>query len=250
MSARVNGVEIPDSAILAEMQYHPAADRAAAQRSAAQALVVRELLRQAAAARGLGEDEDAIDRLLEEEVDPPDADEETCRRWFEANRRRFRAPDLAEAQHILIAAPPDDEEARIAARARAASLLDEIRRAPERFGELARAHSACPSKDSGGHLGQVTRGSTVPEFETYLFALDPGELCTAPVPSRWGFHVVRCLAREIGRELPWEHARPAVERTLRETSWRQAVRHYLSVLAGRAAIDGVAIEAATSPLLR
>src|SRR3546814_1132125 len=58
-SVWVNGNEITAQAVLAEMQYHPAASAAAARHEAARALVVRELLLQAAEALGLVEPEPA-----------------------------------------------------------------------------------------------------------------------------------------------------------------------------------------------
>ena len=53
MPAFVNGVEISDHAINAELQYHPAGSVEEARAAAARALVVRELLLQTAARRGI-----------------------------------------------------------------------------------------------------------------------------------------------------------------------------------------------------
>ncbi len=259
MSIRVNGKEISAAAVLAEMQYHPAPDRAAAERAAAEALVLRELMLQEAAAQGLLEtatsddetpDEAAIERLLERNIALPEADEESSRRYFEANRRKFRSPDLCEAQHILIAAAPDDEEARAVAQDKARLLIETLARDPAAFSSLAQAHSDCPSRSQGGHLGQVTRGTTVPEFETFLFSLEDGELCPEPVASRYGFHVLKLLHRERGRELPYETVREKIGEQLADHAWRMAVAQYLRLLAGRAEIEGIEIDRASSPLVQ
>ncbi len=259
MTILVNGREIVPAAVLAEMQYHPAPSREAAERAAAEALVVRELLLQEAAARGLAqsdaaEDETAaeavIDRLLALSIRTPEPEEESCRRYYEANRRKFRTSDICEAQHILIAAAPEDSEARAAAEAKARELIAELQRGGDRFAELARRHSDCPSRDQGGHLGQVTRGSTVPEFETFLFSLEEGELCPAPVASRYGIHVLRLLRRERGVDLPFETVRERIGEALADHAWRMAVAQYLKILAGRARIEGIEIERALSPLVQ
>jgi peptidyl-prolyl cis-trans isomerase C len=259
MTIRVNGREIAPAAVLAEMQYHPAPSRAAAERAAAEALVVRELLLQAAAARGLAqggaaEDEAAteavIARLLEQDIQTPELEEEPCRRYYESNRRKFRTPDICEAQHILIAAAPEDAEARAAAAAKAKELIAELQRNGDRFAELARRHSDCPSREQEGRLGQVTRGSTVPEFETFLFSLEEGELCPVPVASRYGLHVVRLLRRERGRDLPFDAVRERIGETLADHAWRMAVAQYLKILAGQARIEGIEIERALSPLVQ
>jgi peptidyl-prolyl cis-trans isomerase C len=264
MTIRVNGVEIGGTAIHAEMQNHPAKTASAAMREAAQALVVRELLLQEAARLGLAADdaddvddeegvlpeEALIGRLIEREVKMPDAGEEECRRYYEANRARFRSPDLFDAQHILFAAPPDDPAARGDAKARAMAALQELAAAPDRFADLARTLSDCPSRESGGSLGQITRGSTVPEFETFLMSLDEGETCAAPVESRYGFHIVRLNRRALGRDLPFDAVRERVAAFLADAVWRRAVHQYVMVLAGRAAIEGIAIQGAASPLVQ
>lgn len=247
---RVNGIEIAPAAVAAEMQYHPAASAQGAQRAAAEALVVGELLRQEAAARGFGGDEAAVEALLVAAVTTPAPDEESCRRYYDNNRKRFRAPDLIEAQHILIAAAPDDAAERAEAKAKAAALARQVVADPACFGALAREHSQCPSKSDDGHLGQIGRGSLVPELETYIFAMKAGETCPVPVSSRYGWHVVRVLERADGRELPYESVRDNIAGYLTEASWRRAVSQYISLLAGRATIEGIALRAAGAPLVQ
>src|SRR4051812_30658355 len=167
----VNGVPIPHDEISREAQNHPAPTPIAAWTAAARALAVRELLLQEARRKGLepqplsdGEgrtetDEEAsIRALVEREVSTPAPDEAICRRYYEQNLRRFRSADLYEAEHILIAAHPGDRTAYAAARAQAEVLTTALRDTPERFAELALAYSACPSKEVGGNLGQLSPG--------------------------------------------------------------------------------------------
>lgn len=250
MAIAVNGVEIAESAVLAEMQYHPAESADAARRMAAEALVVRELLRQEAQARGFGDDESAFDALLEADVATPAPDEETCRRYFENNRKRFGSPELFEAQHILVAAMPDDEPDWSAAQAKAAALARQVADDPARFEALARQHSACPSASGGGHLGQIGRGSLVPELESYVFAMQAGETCPVPVASRYGWHIVRVIARTPTREITFAEARARVADHLTAASWRRAVSQYIALLAGRARIEGLSLRSAPSPLVQ
>jgi peptidyl-prolyl cis-trans isomerase C len=239
MSIRINEVEISDTALFAEMQYHPAATAAEAQRLAGEALAVRELLAQAALARGYGEGSDAIDALLAEAVPVDEPDEAACRSFYETHPARFRSNDLIEAEHILLAAAPDDSEAREEAKRKAEGLLEQSQADPSRFADLAREHSDCPSKAQGGNLGQITRGTTVPEFETFLFSLDEGELCPVPVPSRYGFHIVRLRHRAQGRALPFEHVQGSIADYLSEQAWREGVHRFIADLAATAILEGV-----------
>lgn len=254
----VNGVEIAAAAIHAEMQHHPASSVAEAQAAATRALVVRELLEQEARRLAIVDSPDKdetveearIRRLIEHEVRVPEPDDETCRRYYANNRQRFRTPDRFEARHILLAAAPDDLDARAAARTRATELLAELTDHPGRFALLAAQNSACPSATDGGHLGEVTRGSTVPEFETFLMSLEDGETCAQPVETRYGFHIVQLIRRHPGEVLQYEAIRAQIAAFLTDSSRQNALRQYLTVLAGRATITGAAIGQADSPLVQ
>jgi len=99
MAIFVNQVEIKDAEIGHEMQYHPAVSREGAWRLAAQSLVIRQLLLQKAADAGLLEvsgspgsgqgEEEVIDRLLQVDVRVPEADEATCRRFYDRHIDNF-----------------------------------------------------------------------------------------------------------------------------------------------------------------
>jgi len=251
-SIMVNGAEIAERAIAAELQFHPAENVEAAWQEAATALVVRALLLDRAAQLGIDEadEESTISALLAREVVTPEADEETCRRWFTANRRRFRSPDVYEAAHILFPAAAEDEAARATAKQAAEQTLALLRDAPQRFAELARERSACPSKANGGLLGQQSRGDLVPEIETFIMSLDEGQICPVAIASRYGFHVLRLDRRAAGIDLPYEAVAEDVARHLRTQSWQRAVSQYLRLLAGRADIEGFELDAAATPLVQ
>ncbi len=260
---QINDVEISETAILAEAQNHPAPSPDQAIAAATEALVVRELLLQKArdlhiaplpqtdAAGNRETPEDALIRqLLEIEVTVPEADEETCRRYFENNRARLRSPDLFEAAHILFAADPKDDAAYGKAVADAKATIAALEHDPGAFGAMAKERSDCTSAQNGGRLGQITRGDTVPEFETFLVNLEEGQLCPVPVKSRYGVHVLRLDKKIAGAALPFETVQTRIADYLHEASWRRAVAQYIKLLAGHASICGVAIAAESSPLVQ
>ncbi len=244
---RIEGHALPESAVAAEMQYRPARSLDESRLAAARAVAVREIFCRRGIELGLldadATDEaiivQAIEDVLEQEVFVPPADETACRAWFEDKGDQLRSPDLLEAQHILFAAAPDDPEGRSAALAAAQAALAEIERSPDRFEALAKAHSACPSAAQGGRLGQIVRGTTVPEFETYLFSLEEGETCAAPVPTRYGYHIVRLLRRADGRPLPYVALRDQIARRLEEQSYLKALRAHIEGLARRYRVEGL-----------
>lgn len=259
----VNGCEIPFAAIAAEAQNHPAPDAPAAWRAAAEALVIRHLLLAEADRRGivagelrddegrvLTEDDARIEALLAAEVRTPEADEATARRYYDLHRARFVSPAMVEAEHILFAAAPDDNLAYSLATGDARLAIRRLQAEPGAFADLARQYSGCPSKEQGGHLGQVVQGQMVREFEAALFSLDEGCLHPEPVRTRFGVHVIRAGRKQKGRELPFEMVRDHIAQYLEEASWRRAVAQYLAILAADATIEGVTIAAAEGPLVQ
>lgn len=258
-AVRLDGAEIPPAEIAAEMQHHPAPSAEAAWHAAAEALVLKRLLLAEAERQGVTATPDAeetpeearIRCLLDAAIQAPDADEATCRRWFEANPARFRTKEAWHAVHLLVAADPSDLAARAAARKRAETALAEVKADPGRLGTLATAISDCPSGKAAGDLGLVERGTTVPEFEAALRATMPGAVHEAVVESRYGFHVVRVLQHAEGRALPYEAVRQRIGQWLQEAAWRRAARQYMALLAGRATVEGIVLSAgADGPLVQ
>jgi len=253
----VNGVVVARAAIAREAQNHPAPKPIIAWQAAARALVLRELMLQEARrleltaepatdpqGRRETADEALIRALAEREVTVPEADEASCRRYYEQNRRRFRSTDIFEASHILLAAPANDRAKFAQAQRDAAAILAELKAHPERFAALARAHSACPSGQQDGNLGQITSGQTTPEFEQALVKLALGGLTEAPVATRYGLHIIRLDRRHEGRELPFEIVAERIAAYLTERTRRTATAQYIARLVSRAAITGIELAGA------
>ena len=257
ITVSVNGISIARDAIQREMQHHPASKPIAAWQQAARALVIRELLLQRAKHLGLTPepmseetgrretDEEALMRaVVEREVTVPEPDDETCRRYYERNRARFRSSDIYEASHILFAAVPENHEDYAQARADAAAVLATLQESPECFAVLAKAYSRCPSAEQGGNLGQITEGQTTPEFEQALISLSPGELCAELVATRYGLHIIRLERKHDGCVLPYEAVSERIADYLRESVRRRADAQYVARLVSAAKIEGIEIAGA------
>lgn len=257
VTVSVNGIAIARDAIVREMQHHPAAKPITAWQQAARALVIRELLLQRAriielkpepisdqAGRRETDEEALMRGIVDREVTVPEPDDEICRRFYDRNGARFRSPDIYEAAHILFAALPKDSEAYARAQADAARVLAALSERPESFAELAQAHSRCPSAAEGGNLGQITAGQTTPEFEQALVALSPGQLCEAPVATRYGFHIIRLDRKHEGRVLPYEVVAERIADYLRESVRRRADAQYIARLVTAAKIEGIELAGA------
>jgi peptidyl-prolyl cis-trans isomerase C len=223
-----------------------------------------ELLRQEAIAAGLLDAADpapvqgaiseaagsAIEALLERELPTPEPSEEACRRHHAANLARYAIGERALVRHVLFAVTPGVDVN--ALRQRAEACLIDLRSSSgnDRFAAVAASTSNCPSGAQGGELGWLTAADCAPEFARELLGHTEIGVLPRLVHSRFGLHVVEVLARESGVQPSFESVRAAVAQSLRQQSFATALRQYLQWLAGQARVQGVELDAATTPLVQ
>ncbi|MCO5124793.1 MAG: peptidylprolyl isomerase [Rhizobacter sp.] len=225
-----------------------------------------ELLRQAAQRAGLLAADDpapidgatseaataAIEALLAAEVNVPEPSDEACRRHYAAHESSYRVGDRAHVRHVLFAVTPGVDVRLLRDRAEGALLDVRCHRDGEedRFAAVAAELSNCPSGAQGGDLGWLTRDDCAPEFARELFAGPEIGVLPRLVHSRFGLHVVDVMAREAGHMPAFESVRGAVALALRQQTFVTALRQYLQLLAGEAAIEGVQLDSADTPLVQ
>ena len=231
-----------------------------------------ELLRQAAQAAGLLAASDAssadgviseaaagaIEALLENNVKVPEPSDEACRRHHAAHEASYRTGERVRVRHILFAVTPGVDV--VALRKRAEPVFLDVRchddregaggQGGDRFAEAARKWSNCPSGEQGGELGWLVSADCAPEFARELFGHAEVGVLPRLVHSRFGLHIVEVLVRDPGIAQAFEAVRGAVAMALRQQSYVTALRQYLSLLAGQAAVAGVDLEAADTPLVQ
>ena len=224
-----------------------------------------ELLRQAAQSAGLLDVADAatadgviseaaaaaIDALLERELKLPEPTEEACRRHYAAHESAYRIGERVRVRHILFAVTPGVDVA--ALRKQAEGIFLDVRcrdRQSDGFAAAARKWSNCPSGAQGGELGWLEAGDCAPELARELFGHAAVGVLPRLVHSRFGLHVVEVLERKAGTLPSFDSVRGAVALALKQQAWVTALRQYLLVLAGDAAVEGVELDAADTPLVR
>ena len=225
-----------------------------------------ELLRQAAQAAGLLGAADtpsadgipseaasaAIEALLERELLLPEPSEEACRRHFAAHSHNYRTGERVHARHILFAVTQGMDV--VALRNRAEACLLDVRchdgSNSEGFARAARELSNGPSGIDGGDLGWLQTGDCASEFARELFGHTEVGVLPRLVHSRFGLHVVEVLQREPGQAQSFESVRGAAAMALRQQTYITALRQYLQLLAGAAALHGVELDAADTPLVQ
>jgi len=142
--------------------------------------------------------------------------EEDLRKYYSENEKRYTAPEERRASHILVKADKDAPKAeREKARAKAETLLAEIRKNPQSFAELARKNSDDEgSAPKGGDLEFFGRGQMVKPFEDAAFALKPGET-SGIVETDFGYHIIQVTGARGGEKKSFEAVRGEVENEVR-----------------------------------
>ena len=89
---------------------------------------------------------------------------------------------IASARHILVSTEDSCND-----------LKTQIENGAD-FGELAKAHSQCPSGQKGGDLGEFSPGQMVREFDDVVFKKEVGKV-HGPVKTQFGFHLIEITNR-------------------------------------------------------
>ncbi|KKS53271.1 MAG: PPIC-type PPIASE domain protein [Candidatus Magasanikbacteria bacterium GW2011_GWD2_43_18] len=92
------------------------------------------------------------------------------------------------ARHILFTV--DDEHPIDEVKAQAGKVLQRIKDG-EDFASLAAEFGSDGTSETGGDLGWIDRGTTIPEFEDVIFAMSAGELYDGVVETQFGIHIVQ-----------------------------------------------------------
>ena len=102
-------------------------------------------------------------------------------------------PKRYKVRHILIQITPSEESMK-ETELKALNILEEISKGLS-FEAAAKEYSEDPgSKDNGGYLGFVPRGTFVKEFEKVAFTLAINTI-SKPIKTQFGFHIIEVLER-------------------------------------------------------
>jgi peptidyl-prolyl cis-trans isomerase SurA len=103
------------------------------------------------------------------------------------------------------------------------------------FAELARQFSEDASANSGGDLGWVNPGDTVPQFEQAMNLLAPGEI-SEPVRSPFGWHIIQVQDRRK-QDMTKEAARFKARQEIRARKAEEAYNDWVRELRDRAYVE-------------
>lgn len=119
--------------------------------------------------------------------------------FYQQNREKYQRPEQVLAQHALL---PSRELAQ--------KLLNQLKKGKD-MGQAA-AELGAPLAQ-GNRPTWLSRGHMPPELEKKIFSLRAGQLA-GPLPSPYGFHVVRVMDKRPAAKLSLAQAEPRIRRQM------------------------------------
>ena len=110
------------------------------------------------------------------------ATDEELQDYYNKNINSFNSQETVTASHILVESDENSKE-----------ILAELEEGLS-FEDAAKKYSTCPSKESGGALGEFTKGQMVKEFEDAAFSMKVGEI-SDPVKTQFGYHIIKLTGK-------------------------------------------------------
>lgn len=136
-------------------------------------------------------------------------------------------------RHILMAVTPVTPEATVLERMN--DIYNRLTTKNEDFATMARLHSVDGSATRGGDLGWVQAGDTVPEFNSAMDKLAPGEI-SQPIKSQYGYHIIQVLDRRK-QAMDADRMRFVARQALRERKMAEATATWQRELRDRAFVE-------------
>ena len=196
-----------------------------------------------------------IESMVDSAVPVPQPTDAECQRYFDARKAQFMVGQAAHLRHILFAVTPGVNVQALTVQAEKVLLILLGADVPaDLFGKHASEFSNCPSSTQGGDLGWVGPQDCAPELAHTLFfqsetPLRPG-LQPRLIHSRFGLHILDVQERRAGRALAFAEVRERVAAQLAMQSRAKALHQYMRLLVGQARLEGLALDAADSPLVQ
>ena len=138
--------------------------------------------------------------------------------FYAKNQASLGTSEQRFSSHILINVKKDASAAdKAAAKAKADTVLAEVRKAPDQFATIAKAQSQdVSSAEAGGDLGLAEKGGFAsPEMEAAVFKLKQGEVSNV-IASDFGYHIVTVTKLTPATVKPLDEAKPQIMAELKK----------------------------------
>jgi len=165
--------------------------------------------------------------------DLPKPSQAAVQEYYEKNAEQFKTPESARVAHIVkyVNWQTDEETAHNAMR----QAQNELKNGAV-FEAVVDKYTDCG--DSGGDLGNVTRGQMVEEFEDVVFNLGAGEVSDI-FRTRFGFHIAKVYDRKPAAVPKLEEVKNEIVGALEKQMRGEAIDKFIDGLKNKAKIEEV-----------
>ena len=169
----------------------------------------------------------------------PQLTAQDVQQYYNQHQSEFRVDDQVKARHILIqVARGADAKTDAAAKQKANDLLKQIKSGAD-FADLAKKNSDDPgSKQTGGELGFMKHGTTVPDFDKALFSMQPGQTEVVRTPE-FGYHIIQVEEKQSAHLKSLDEVKPQIVASLTRQKEEQAEQGFAGQLATEAQKNGL-----------
>ena len=181
-----------------------------------------------------------VNMWMKEQMDNAVVSDSEAKAFYDKNVDKFKQKDSVHARHILV---KDEKEAQ--------TIIDEMKglkgdALKAKFIELAKSKSTGPSGPKGGDLGSFTKGQMVPEFSKAVWALNVGDITTAPVKTQFGYHVIYLEEKKPASSVPYEQVKDKIVASLKQQQFAKKVAEVAKELKSKAKIVKTTAETNTT----
>jgi peptidyl-prolyl cis-trans isomerase SurA len=158
-------------------------------------------------------------------------------RYYNDHKKELEHAEQVRLSEILVvpakgdvdpSVPADKPEAHPAAKAKAESLLAQIRKGAN-FEEIAKKNSDGPTAAQGGDLGDFQRGTLSKQYEDQVFAMKTGDVSDV-VYTKQGFVIMKATEHLAAGIPSFKEIEPRIEEAIYMERLQPALREYLTRL--------------------
>jgi len=171
-----------------------------------------------------------VNMWMKEQMDNAVVSDSEAKEFYDKNADKFMGKATMHARHILV---KEEKEAQ--------AIIDEMKilkgeALKTKFIELAKTKSTGPSGPKGGDLGTFSKGQMVPEFSKAVWALNNGEMTTAPVKTQFGYHVIYLETKSEAKPTAYESVKDKIITSLKQQQFAAKISEVAKELKSKAKI--------------
>ncbi|MEK7767028.1 MAG: SurA N-terminal domain-containing protein, partial [bacterium] len=112
--------------------------------------------------------------------------------YWDLRKKEFEKVERVRIRHIVVGANPQaGPQALALAKAKVEAIRDEIRKGAEFADEAKKKSDDTNTAPRGGDLGWHGHGELIPEYDSKVFLLKPGQI-TDVFQTKFGYHLIKC----------------------------------------------------------